>query len=270
LNKPPPVEDLITKACVGDAEAQYRLAHAFLCGQVEPDESKALHWLLAAAAQGHAAAENDVGTAYLRGVGAPPDPQEATRWYRRSAEKGNAVAAYNLAMRYLNGHGARCAPETAAHWLAVSAERGYTEALTTLGRLHLSGTGVRKCYTAAAELLTSAAAAGDASASRYIEPIRKSLEVSALNGCQTASVCLGRIYAQGLGRQPSAMNAYAWYRWATKKCRAGHLADEATGGYRFFLSVLSPKEKKRGAAWLNGLAERTVSGAVNTSQRRLS
>jgi hypothetical protein len=263
------MKELIARAWAGDAEAQYRLAHAFLWGQgIEPDERKALHWFLAAAAQGHAAAENDAGTAYLRGVGTVSNPQAATRWYRRSAEKGNAVAAYNLAMRYLNGHGARCAPETAAHWLAASAERGYTEALTTLGRLHLSGTGVPKCYTSAAELLTSAAAAGDASASRYLDPIERALERAALAGNQIASICLGRIYAQGLGREPSTRKAYAWYGWAVNKCRTSHLSDEAKDGHRFFVRLLSPDERRRADWRLTGLVEKTVSDRNETPCRR--
>ena len=75
----------------------------------------------------------------------------------------------------------------------------YSAMTAILLRLHLSGTGVKKCYTTAADLLTSAAGAGDASAVEYLEPIRRALEISALAGDQLAAVCLGRIYAQGLG-----------------------------------------------------------------------
>ena len=250
-----PIKDLVTKAWAGEAEAQYRLGHAYLWGEgVEPDKAKALHWLLAAAVQGHAEAENDAGTAYLRGIATPANPEEATRWYRRSAEKGNAVAAYNLAMRYLNGHGAPCAPEAAAHWLAKSIEGGYTEAVTTLGRLHLSGTGVKKSYPTAADLLTSAAAAGDASTSEYLEPIKGALEVAALGGDQLAAVCLGRMHAQGFGCERNESHAYAWYHWAAKKCSAGNVQDEANDGYKFFRAVLSAKERKQTEEWLDARA----------------
>lgn len=99
---------------------------------------------------------------------------------------------------------------------------------------------------------------GDASVSEYLEPIKGALEVAALACDPLASVCLGRMYAQGLGCERNPMHAYAWFRWAAKRCSAGNVHDEANDGYQFFHSLLSPRERKDSEEWLDALARRRV------------
>ena len=42
---------------------------------------------------------------YYKGLGVPQDYQEAVRWFRAAAEQGEAKAQYNLGLMYYQGEG---------------------------------------------------------------------------------------------------------------------------------------------------------------------
>ena len=52
---------------------------------------------------GDAAAQNYVGAAYLAGAGVDPDPTEALRWFTAAAEQGYALAQNDLGMLFGEG-----------------------------------------------------------------------------------------------------------------------------------------------------------------------
>ena len=56
------------------------------------DETKA------AAEQGDAVAQNNLGYMYDNGYGVPENDAEAIKWYRKAADQGHANAQYNLGL----------------------------------------------------------------------------------------------------------------------------------------------------------------------------
>lgn len=56
------------------------------------DYFEALRWFTAAAEQGNAAAQSNVGDMYQRGLGAPLDYVETCKWYRLAEAQGDQLA----------------------------------------------------------------------------------------------------------------------------------------------------------------------------------
>ena len=88
-------QGLIDAAQAGDARAQSRLGDIYRIGDAltAQDFAEALKWYTFAAEQGHAFAQNDLGSMILNGFGITKDATEAARWYRKSADQGVAVAS---------------------------------------------------------------------------------------------------------------------------------------------------------------------------------
>ena len=64
-------------------------------------------WRIRTAAEnGHADAENNLGTMYNSGQGVSQDFLEAVRWFRLAADQGSANAQNNLAVAFDDGQGA--------------------------------------------------------------------------------------------------------------------------------------------------------------------
>jgi len=63
---------------------------------VPQDYSKAVYWYKKAAKQGLAAAENNLGVMYAKGLGVPQDYSKAVYWLKKAAEQGYATAKANL------------------------------------------------------------------------------------------------------------------------------------------------------------------------------
>jgi hypothetical protein len=57
---------------------------------------EATRWYRKAADQGHAQAQNNLGTMFEQGRGVAQSNVEAARWYRKAADQDNADAQYNL------------------------------------------------------------------------------------------------------------------------------------------------------------------------------
>ncbi|PKL76497.1 MAG: sel1 repeat family protein, partial [Candidatus Melainabacteria bacterium HGW-Melainabacteria-1] len=58
--------------------------------------AKALIWYRKAAEQGHADAQNNLGSVYELGQGVTANRATATEWYRRAATQGHMIARANL------------------------------------------------------------------------------------------------------------------------------------------------------------------------------
>jgi uncharacterized protein len=156
----------------GDAEAQFRLADAYLdygfdegpekdremrellnlaAGKNHPDavyrlgnrynegaERDAL--LLKAAEPGSIGAQRDLGAFYATGDWTgPKDLALAVEWYRKAAERGHADAQYNLGFMYLLGEGLSPDPEEGLRWLHRSADQGDGIAFRLLADLYRHG-----------------------------------------------------------------------------------------------------------------------------------
>ena len=100
-------QDLIAYAEAGHAPYQRALAHCYRIGDelTQQDYAEAIRWYRRAAEQGDAAAQNDLGSMYLNGMGVPKNATEAARWYRKSAEQGLAMGMFHYALRCLHGDG---------------------------------------------------------------------------------------------------------------------------------------------------------------------
>ena len=62
----------------------------------------------AAAGQGFAAAQYNLGTLYENGDGVPQDKSEAAKWYRAAAEQGDEDAQFNLLWKGSGVHSSPC------------------------------------------------------------------------------------------------------------------------------------------------------------------
>ena len=95
---------------------------------VTQDYTEALRWYRKAAAQGYAAAQNNLGFMYDNGRGVPQDYTEAVRWYSKAAAQGLAAAQSNLGFMYDNGQGVTQDYVQAHKWFNIAASRGNAKA----------------------------------------------------------------------------------------------------------------------------------------------
>ena len=86
-------------AVQGDAKAQYDLGLMYQNGQgVSKDYTEAAKWYRKAAEQGDADAQGNLGFMYANGLGVSKDNAEAMKWWSKAAAQGNAVAKNNLSI----------------------------------------------------------------------------------------------------------------------------------------------------------------------------
>jgi len=203
---------LIAAARAGDADAQCHMGEVCRAGDqfTEQDLAESLKWYALAAAQGHAGAQNDLGTMYCNGVGVADDLEEATKWYRRAADQGLAVAQFNLAMRYKCGKGVQADDHEAAVWFRKSADQGYVEAIGELGTLLRQGRGVTNSLPLAAQRHIAAALAGDLLSRNELTKYGAELEQEAHQGSMLAALCLAKMHEAGLTVEKSEATMFAW------------------------------------------------------------
>ena len=92
--------------------------------------------LLAAASQGHADAQHELGLAYRTGMGVAKDEVEAMRWFRASAEHHAGEYGEQLGDDYESSFfGGEVDLVEAIRWYRAAAELGSKPALEALVRL---------------------------------------------------------------------------------------------------------------------------------------
>ncbi len=192
----PVIAALRDAAAGGDADSQYALALRYLRGEGLPrDPRQALVWFRRAAAQGHAAAQRQIGNAHARGgAGLAQSWSEAARWYRMAAQNGDILAAFNLARLLERGRGVERDATEAVRWYRKAAEAGLAKAQTNLGILLYRGDGAPRDLEAALRLFLEAARRGDA--------------IGAYNA--------GVMVEKGRGTEADAKRALALYRQAAE------------------------------------------------------
>lgn len=131
------------KAQEGDRIAQNVTGMAYKYGiGVAQDHAVSVKWFHAAAEQGEADAQFNLGRLYesdaegfYRGArGAPPDDVAAVRWYRLSAEQGHRQAQRKLASKLLAADvsGVERDPVEAYKWLLIASASGDPTAAETM------------------------------------------------------------------------------------------------------------------------------------------
>lgn len=121
----------------GSAGAQNDLG--VICMNRE-DYTQAVHWLKLAAEQNHPGACNNLGVLYMKGLGLEKDATLAAHYMRLAAEQGDAAAQDNLGQMALeNIGGVDGGPEEAEHWFTMAAQQGYAPAMNRLGLIYLQG-----------------------------------------------------------------------------------------------------------------------------------
>ena len=101
---------------------------------------------MAAAKQGHAYAQHNLGVMYSIGEGVPKNEAEAVKWYRKAADQGNAYAQFNLASKYNDGKGVPENYAEAAKWYRKAADQGLARAQHSLGFYYANGIGLPENY----------------------------------------------------------------------------------------------------------------------------
>lgn len=94
------------------------------------------------AEDGGLAAQNEMGTRSVSGLGLPQDFDAALKWYNLAAEKGYAVSQFNLAGMYEQGFGVETNLVKAAEWYLKAAERGHAESQFCIAVMYEQGRGV--------------------------------------------------------------------------------------------------------------------------------
>ena len=159
----------------------------------------------AAAEQGNAVAQCNLGICYANGMGVEKDEEKAVDWFFKAAEQGNANAQYNLGVCYHNGQGVEKDYARAVKSYRKAAEQGNADAQSNLGICYADGTGVDKDDAEAMKWFFKAAEQGEA----------------------VAQYNLGVRYRNGEGVDANDVEAYAWFNLASKKHKnAGEIRDK--------------------------------------------
>ena len=173
------------------------LSAAVMISAVRLTIASDLDSLKAAAEQGDATAQLNLGYMYDIGEGVPENDVEAVRWYRMAAEQGDATAQLNLGNLYANGEGV---PENyieAVRWYRMAAEQGDATAQFNLGYMYDTGEGIPKDYVQAYAWFNIAAAQGDEIAKENLEKITTEMTTAGITKAQELSREYWDIYGPG-------------------------------------------------------------------------
>ena len=134
-------KDLETKALSGDGNAQHDLASLYSAGQAgaDADYKRASQWFTAAAYNGIANAQYNLGVLKQQGLGTAQDTKAAMDLYRIAAKQNHPEAQYNLGIASIEGIGADYDPQIAAYYFERAAAGGIIEAAYNLGLIQENG-----------------------------------------------------------------------------------------------------------------------------------
>lgn len=215
----------------GDADAQFRLARAYLRGDDVPkDPQKSFELMNAAAAKGHADATGGVGYFYSVGLVVPKNEKQALDWFRKGAEMGSSKAQFNYGKSLLDdkSEAAKSPEERQAEgiqWVKKAADQGLPEAALFYGMaLYFGDHGQTRDYKKSEPYLKIAAETGNADAQNAIGVLYDSALVgtldravaeqwfrkAALQGHLKAQANLGRVLNPEGSDKESRIEALAW------------------------------------------------------------
>lgn len=144
-----------------DPEAQYQLAVSMDAESANPDLVQAARWYRAAAEQGHAVSQANLGLMYAQGQGLARDDRQAVRWLTRAGQQGHTIAQYSLGLMHYEGRGVRKSFQRALGWYQRAAKGGSAKAMNNIGIMNALGEGLRRDEVSAYAWFAAAAASGD-------------------------------------------------------------------------------------------------------------
>jgi TPR repeat protein len=228
-----PLEDLRAAAEGGDAGAQCALGKK-IGEEDEESYAEAAAWFRAAAEQGLAEAQDELGDCFYYGNGVDEDDAQAVGWYRKAAEQGHATAQNNLGFCFKRGEGVGQDFAEAASWCRKAAEQGHTNAENELGSCLYNGKGVSQDRAEAASWFRKAAEQGHAGAQNWLAFCFKRgegvdqddaeaarwFQKAAEQGNMSACVNYGELLAEGKGVARNCDEALFWLRKCPDSQRA--------------------------------------------------
>lgn len=151
----------------GHGKAQYSLGKLYETPEFgnEPKYLEAIKWYEAAASQGVAAAQNNLGRLYAQGKGVESDQAKAVGYWRMASESDHPMAQYNLGLALFRGEGVAQNFERAVFWFHQSANNNVSGAQYALGEVYRLGLSVSVDNQVAEKWYQAAARNGSASAS---------------------------------------------------------------------------------------------------------
>ena len=188
--------ELLASADQGNSIDQYKVGEWFF-NKCSADYYKiAASWFLAAANQGHMAAQSKLALCYEEGYGVPKAKDAAIKWYKEAANNGDVTArlrylklkyaskTYEAIVRYrmdllmaadngnrdsqyqlgewFSGHNSQSSyREEAFFWYEKAAKNGHGDAMLKLGECYENGTGVYSNYVEAIKWYKKAAKGGE-------------------------------------------------------------------------------------------------------------
>jgi len=186
---PAELNQLLSKAQSGDAEAQYWVGILYTEGKVPKNLKEGGRWLLKSAEQGYAPAQCAYGLMSRLG-----NPSVGERWMLRAAEQGDTEAQFWLGVAYEQNWFGTVDIEEAIKWYRKASEGGNPDAQVALGQKYEDGEGVEQNYKLASECYRKAAE-----------------HVPNLGGAGQGRNRLGLLYMQGLGVPQDYVQAYFWF-----------------------------------------------------------
>jgi TPR repeat protein len=161
----------------GYAVAQYSLGKLFDRGggPIEKNPFMAALWYRQAAAQGVAAARNNLAIMYAQGRGVPANPARAVELWHQAAQQDHPMAQFNLGLSYFNGDGVAADPKVAVQWFERAAGAGVVGAQYALGQILRQGAGVSRDPQRALVFYDQAARQGYEPAQQAAVELRESL-----------------------------------------------------------------------------------------------
>src|SRR5258706_6538915 len=127
----------------GHAKAQEKIGTMYYEGRgVARDYGEAFGWFRRAADHGDPNAPFYLGVMYHDGLGVVKDRAEAVRWYRRAADQGTAIAQVNLGAAYADGDGVPRDDAEAVSWDHKAPEHGHALGQKTLATMYRTHRGI--------------------------------------------------------------------------------------------------------------------------------
>ena len=106
---------------------------------MQRNAAEAARWLLAAAEQGFAKSQENIGLVYLDGDGVEQNDELAAKWLTQAALQGQMKAQLTLGLMTLAGRGVAESQNQGMKWIEQSAERGSVQAAMALAKAYEQG-----------------------------------------------------------------------------------------------------------------------------------